>query len=1722
MNVPRTSRRQAALIVGAAVVATLIGAWLLSGRTGGGPIPVAGAGEKFDALDCQGRYFESSPALAVMFAAPVDSRQRFSERIAVLDLGDAPPKKREADAAKKKSRGANPPAEPKGKAAGDKAKAVNTAWVLGDNPRALYLPQVTPGHRYRIALRADLASATNESLGRNLECEVTAEAMPPAFFFASRGTVLPARLNGGLPVITVNVPEIDVQFLRVEPAQLPRFLERVAGRKAKATEPRQLGRAGDDDDDDEPNYEYQRPRGPQGVLESYELDSLRTYARSVYLGRFVTDPRANRRNVTHLPVETVKELQEPGIYIAVMSEPGRFKTEFQTTYFYVSDIGLHARRSPRSLDVFSTSLVNGRALSGVELQLLDEHGKPMGRVSTDSDGHARFDAKMGQARVLLARHGAQFSVLSLVEPALDLSEFDVGGHLPRNVKIYAYSGRDLYRPGETFEAAILVRDADGQPVPPAPVTATLKRADGKVVQQFAVAPDPKRAGYLQRAVALPQDAQTGTWTLELRADPGAAAADHVMKFQVEEFLPERMKLALKFEKAYLEPDDDFNVDVTGTYLYGAPASGNRLMGNVYTQRGRIPFPQQWPGFEFGDFDDDGLNRREDIEAVTLNAEGQATVTVPVPEQQARSPVSVRATFSLLETGGRPVVRSIERVVFPAGEMIGVRPTWSGKFAREGSVAELEVIRVTPAGQFAPLPKATARFYREDRDWYWVFDDQRGWHSGFNESEELLDTREIDLSRRAKVSFPVRYGRYRVEVLDRATGLTARYRFYAGWGAQDNEALGNRPDRVAIKLDRAGYKPGEEMRVTITPPHAGEALVLVEGDRVLYKRRVMVSPNGTEVKIPIGSDWNRHDLYVTATVFRPGSRREKVTPARALGIAYVPLDSGERKLAVKLTAPDKTQPERELKVKVKAEGLSNEAAIVTLSAVDVGILNITNYRTPDAFDFFLGKHRYAPDVLDLYGKFIETMEGSKGRLKFGGDSRQRDSRETPRKVKLVDLFSGPVALDAKGEAEITLQIPDFNGTLRLMAVVNAPRRFGSADKEVVSAAPIVAELAMPRFVSPGDQATLALDLANMTEQAQSLRVAVTSGGPLKLTGAEQGVVLKPKEKKTIRFTAEPTDAIGLVPIQVSVKSAGEGGINIRREAALAISPLTPPERTRRFQRLGAGESAKLDAALVEGLHGGSALASLTFSTMPPVNVADHVKGLLAYPYGCLEQTTSRAFPHVLVDEKMAQSLGLKAFSPENREKALGDAISRIAGLQRASGAFTLWGEGVEEPWLTAYVSDFLRQARKAGQNVPENMTKKADEWMLGQLQKSATLFPKLPARPKDKEKEPTDSIARDASWWAQSQWRIAGMEGHRRLGALAYMGYVLAQDERAPLGSLRLLHDDYRDRALSPLPLVHLALALKRMGDEKRAQEALDRAFSVGYGMTGYEWEWLGDYGTRLRDTALAYALLEREGVAHPRRDNLVAELAELLPRSRWLSTQEQTALVMAGRELGRGGGKEWSARLAVGNEAEAMKGSSTEMRELDGEKLRRGAVLTNTGADSMFVAIETFGYPVKARAGGDAITFRRALYTPTGAPVGERTLRVGEQVLVHVEVTTTRNIPDGLVVDRIPAGLEIENLNLSQGNRLEEFKAPPAGAKRKPVPPAQAMSDPKIKHREFRDDRFVVAAQLNGTMDLYYLARVVTPGLFTLPPSYAEDMYRPELRGLSPVAGTLRVEDAAK
>lgn len=1534
-----------------------------------------------------------------------------------------------------------------------KEQAVPGSWVLDENGQILYFPNLEPDTEYTVLVRRTLASKSGLSLDANVEQSVTTKSMEPSLGFADQGLVLPEKLTAGLPVMTVNVPEVDIEFLRVKSEHIVEFMKTA-----------NIGASTD----------------------RWLLSQLTPYVDSVYMARFKTHGEKNKRSITNIPVEQIEELRKPGFYVAVMRAPADFEYIEQTSYFFVSDIGLHVRKYDNRMEIIASSLKTGLALPDVRVFVYEEKGKTIHKGYTGENGRLSFSGFSKKPFLIVASKDKHVSFVSVEGAALDLSAFQIAGPVYKPMEIFVYGPRDLYRPGETVDFSALLRNHDGKPVAEMPLNARVKRPDGREVSRFSWRPEV--AGYYRRTFAIPDDSPTGKWSLELRTDPADQNPSHVYIFRVEEFLPERMKLTLETNRKVIVPGEEFVVEVTGEYLYGAPASGSQFTASVNRRRDVHPV-ESLQDFHFGNPDDETKDSREELADVKLDENGRAVLKVPSMSVPPTSPMRVVVTGNLYESGGRPVTRSIGRALWPAKELVGVRPLFKEDHSEGGGPARFEAVKTDPEGKLLPASNLRAVLVKEDRDYYWEYDENQGWHWNYSEANYPVD--RIDLSiqegKIAAFSVPVEYGRYRIEVTDPATGLVTMYRFYAGWYTDDADVDSSRPDKVQLSLDKPKYKPGDTAVLSIKPPHAGDAVVLVEADGPLWFSRIKIPAEGTELRIPVSPDWDRHDIYVTAMVLRGADAEKKITPNRAMGAIHFPLDRTDRNLRISIDAPKSMEPEKTLKATVSIENFGQagggKIACVTLAAVDVGVLNITDFKTPDPFAFFFAQRRYQADLYDLYGKVIEGMEGPRATLAYGGDidlSGFRGSKRDRAEIKILSMFSELVQADEQGRATFEFEIPDFNGRARLMAVAFTDDDFGAGQTEVVVKAPIVTELATPRFLAAGDKSTATLDLHNMSGKDRNVSVKVSVESPLALEGGERQIALKDNERTTLRMALTGADNFGVGKIDVAVNSEE---IAINRTWELSVRPAHPgivrPER----KLLKPGEEMAVAPAMGENIMENTLDVYLAISPDPPLNLEHVLENLLQYPYGCLEQIVSRAFPYLYLDSEVSKRLGVEAIDDTERADRIEKTIVRVAGMQRSGGGFSLWGgdDSEEALWLTPYAAHFLLEARDRGFAVPDSMLQKALDRLVEKLKSDARFSVSV------KESSPELLFADKA-----------------------YCAYVLARLNRAPLGTLRNLYDNHRKLASTRLPLVHLGIALRLSGDIPRG----DKAILEGLSKKREGFYYIGDYGSTLRDTAMAIRLLNQHNVEIPDMQGLVLSLDDLLRNRKYFSTQEQNAIFLAGLSL-TGQKKDWIGGLTVGSETEQISASGRYARRLDAGDLATGISFKNGSQIVLYGSALVSGYPKTAPAPEETrAIIGRQYYTLEGKPLGEEAFKPGQLILAHLKIVALENIYDALIIDLLPAGLELENQNLTHAEKLDTIKIEGVDLKKE-------MEDQLIRHMEFRDDRFVAAMELREkqTHHLLYLVRVVTPGVYRLPAPYLEDMYRPEIRAIGKESGVVTVKE---
>lgn len=1535
---------------------------------------------------------------------------------------------------------------------------VDGAWVLNEKATTAYFVNIDADTEYEVQVRRGLSASSGRSLAETKRHTLRTRKVQASISFSSKGYILPAELAKGIPVNTMNVPTADIDFFRVREKYLVDFL-------ALFTSHHQVGH--------------------------YFSDEIQRYAELAYSARFDLEAPKNVLSQAILPITGIEPLEVPGVYLAVMRRAGDYQYEYPATYFSISDIGLHMRVYADTLTVQTQHLSSGKICAEVALTFYDKKGNILEKKLTDKQGSAAFANIKDKARLLVAAKGNDTTILPLNMPALDLSAFELGEQPFRELEFFVYGPRDLYRPGETMIMDALLRDYDGglpqgKTGQAPPIAVSFKQPDGRKIKSLTWRGDTLNAYHY--SFDLPAGAQTGTWTVEFRL---AGKMLQLYKFRVEDFMPERMKLTLdngNGETTRIGTKDAIAMAVQGDYLYGAPAAGNRVDCNVSMALQRA-LVERLPGFEFGDVDEK-IKAEFTTEAIKLDDQGRGVIALDDQYAGVKSPAMVRLHTNLYESGGRPVSRDKVYHLWPADQLVGVRPLWEGEKPESDTPVSFEVVRTDALGTLLEARALAVTLIREYPDYYWQYNASSGWSRIVNHQHYPVAERRLDIQagQKATINFPVEWGPYRLEIVDPATGLKTAHRFEAGWdwwGERGAGERGNRPDQVVLSLDKKNYRPGDTARMRIQPPEAGTAIVTVEADKPLWREMLPVRTEGTEVAIPIDLHWDRHDLHVSVMVIRPGDRHKKIAPKRALGIIHLPLDRTDRHLPVRIEAPEKTLPDTPLTVEVSvppetAKASAQGELYVTLAAVDEGVLAITRFETPDPAGYFFNRRRYGVDCYDIYQKIIESHEGGLARKRYGGDAVAQMTRGGDKPmtdVRIVSLYQERLRLDADGKATITLNLPDFNGRLRLMAVAYGDRSFGQSEKAVTVAAPVVAEIAMPRFLAMGDESFLALDLQNLSGLDQDLTLALKTSDPIELSGTgTHEIHLQDKAKTTLRYPVRAGYAVGMGTIDLEIGGIrlepGQPPLTIQRQWRLGTRPAYPAVTRQWRKALEPGEALEIPAEELEGLLPKTVTGDLTLTDQPPINVAEHIEALNAYPYGCLEQTTSGIYPQVLINDDTLEQLKINTQSAGKRRDKVQEGIDRLVTLQQVHGGFGLWsGSSPEECWLTAYVCDFLISARDRGYAVPAAALKKA----LGRLNKYLRRSKII-------------------------QTRYTADAAHTKFAVRAYSGFVLARLNKASLGTLRTLFDNHAKKSRTALPLVHLGLALQLQGDNKRAEKAFDRALGIRMTADNY----YGEYGSPVRDTAMSYYLLSTYAPKNKTASTWLVKLDEALRDRRWLSTQERNALVLAGMQLLEGSGQVWEAEVKMNHTQEVIKTGEMQRFRHGHAALSRGLRIEAAGERTVFVNFLLNGYSKTAPApDSHGIDIERAYYDLKGKGLTPGHLKTGDMVLVRLDVQSEKRVSEGLVVELLPAGLELENQNLATGFKIDDLEVDGKSV-------AKWKENLRLAHEEFRDDRYVAAVDVDRWHPavLFYLARVVSPGRFQVPNAYVEDMYRPYIRAV--------------
>ncbi len=369
----------------------------------------------------------------------------------------------------------------------------------------------------------------------------------------------------------------------------------------------------------------------------------------------------------------------------------------------------------------------------------------------------------------------------------------------------------------------------------------------------------------------------------------------------------------------------------------------------------------------------------------------------------QAPLKATLRVEVYEFGGRPVIESVNLPVRDRKLYLGIKPLFADEQVQENSDAQFQIIALDADGKELPIPELQYRLVHEEWDYDWFYaGGSWDYHVSIHDGSTETGTIAASTTGPAMFAKAVQWGNFRLEVYDPATGVASSMRFHAGWSAKPGS--GESPDRLQVVSDKASYKAGETAQIQLRAPFAGEALIAIATDRVLSTRIVSLPAEGKVIEIDVDPEWGA-GAYVLASAFRPGKEQER-GPGRAVGVAWLAVDSVPRTIQVQMQVPDKVTPRQRVEIPVGLSNLSGPTAYLTVAAVDEGILTLTDFETPNPVEYFFGKKRLQVELRDLYGQLIDGKAGRRGQIREGGDG-DLSQRGAPKNIKLVALYSGLV-------------------------------------------------------------------------------------------------------------------------------------------------------------------------------------------------------------------------------------------------------------------------------------------------------------------------------------------------------------------------------------------------------------------------------------------------------------------------------------------------------------------------------------------------------------------------------------------------------------------------------------------------------------------------------------------------------------------------------------------
>ena len=1258
-----------------------------------------------------------------------------------------------------------------------------------------------------------------------------------------------------------------------------------------------------------------------------------------------------------------------------------------------SNIGVITKKGANNNYVFAvTDLLTTDPISGADVQIYNYQQQRIVGAKTDANGLLKIESPKNAAFAIVTK-GVNKAYLRLMDGnALSLSKFDVAGNrLQKGLKGYIYGERGVWRPGDNIHLTFLLNDADNKLPAEHPVKLEVTDPRGKLVYRKVSSEHVNR--FYRFTVQTDENARTGNYSAKV----SVGGAKFYKTLKVETVKPNRLKMKVAFDDEILSSKRPIKGDLEVSWLHGTPAKGLKAEIKAKVKATSHTF-KNFKTYTFSDPSRKFSSQELNIFEGKLDQNGKASISKKLSVvKNAPGMLNINFLVRAFENGGDFSIDAFSKKYAPYDVFVGLQAPegnrYGSYFTDENQT--FSVATVDEKGNPQKRSNLKVEVYKIHWRWWWSsgYDNLSKYtSSSYQKPYQSFDiaTNDKGLAKFDLVIPDEDRGRFLIRVVDtkggHATGKTAY--FYKNWWQNESSANKDAAKMLVFSADKEKYNVGETAKITFPSGSKGRALVSIEnGTDVLESIWVTTEKGITTASLPITKAMTPN-VYATISLLQPHQVTENDLPLRLYGTIPIMVEDKETKLDPQIAMPDELQPEKDFTVKVSEK--NNKAMTYTLAIVEEGLLDLTRFKTPNAYQSFYAREALGVKTWDIFDDVMGAYSGSIDQVfAIGGDgSAEKGKNKKANRFKPVVRFLGPFQLDKGSTKEHKITLPNYIGAVRTMVVAGDVKKeaFGSADKSVPVKKPLMVLATLPRKLSPTEKVTLPVSVFAMDKKVTDVAVVVKTSNGLKVDGvAVQNVSFDKPDEKMVYFDLSVLDAKGIHKVEVSAIGNGE-----KSNYEVELDVINPNSISSKVMTSEIGQNGSQSMIFDTFGVDGTNKATIEFSTVPSINFTERLQYLIQYPHGCVEQTTSSVFPQLYMTDIFDLSASKKSEIQKNIEKG----IARLGNFQLTNGGLSYWmGEDYASDWGTSYAGHFMLEAEKKGFVLP------------------ITFKTNFVRYQKDKARN-----------WRQNYG------GYTSDLEQAYRLYTLALASSPDLSSMNRLRE-YKN--LSNSAKWRLAAAYALVGQKEVSEELLASA-SLNFSNTN----WRYSYGSETRNKAMALEtmlLTDFDGVR-----TISEDIAKVLSSKRWMSTQTTAyALLSIGKMVQKNGGKAMDIIYSVNGKKETIKTeSSLVQREIEGLRASNAITVSNNAGNVVYARIVNSGkLPV-----GREIAEQRGLSVQVsykdlkGKPINVSQLKQGDDFMAEIRVSNPKNsrLNDIALTQIFPSGWEIVNTRFTDyGSTVE-------------------------------------------------------------------------------------------